>query len=73
MSADRITELEVGLRRAIHLIERLMPYVMWPDTDYPTLEGEGWAHTSLDLVKEALAGKKSPTLPPDQSPTQPTD
>ena len=55
----RITELEVGLRRAIHLVETISPRVMWPMDDEDTLYNEQWASLTLELVREALAGKET--------------
>lgn len=54
-----VEQLEVGMRRAIHLIETLNQYVVWPvDRDHDDIYHEDWAAASLELVREALAGKK---------------
>lgn len=56
---DRMKELEVGLRRAIHLIETTRGYVMWPmDGEAPEdIYTEEWASLTLELCKDALAGE----------------
>ena len=47
---------EVALRRAIALIERLLPYVMWDGLDGE--EDEARAHITLQLLREALQQEK---------------
>jgi hypothetical protein len=54
--AARISELEVGLRRAIHLIEVIRPIAMWPLDDDEAIYTDQWASATLALVREALAG-----------------
>lgn len=50
------TEL-VALRRAVHLIERLLPYVMWGDdpTDNSVRCEEDYARMTLMLLRERIA------------------
>jgi len=60
---DRIKQLEVGLRRAIHLIEKQRSYVLWPmdyddDPTDGTIRDEEWASITLELCKDALKGKE---------------
>lgn len=55
----RIKQLEVGLRRAIHLIETQRGYVMWPieDDNFEEIYTAEWASIMLEQCKEALKGK----------------
>lgn len=55
----RIADLEAGIRRAIHLVETIRPLVMWPIDDPNQIYNEEWADASLDLVRDALAGKET--------------
>lgn len=57
--ADRIKQLEVALRRAIHAIKVLRPLAVWPVPE--TWEGEDpyddeWAVIALVLIEDALKG-----------------
>lgn len=56
---ERIIKLEVALRRAIHLVETIRPLVMWPMGDEDTLYDDQWASLTLELIREALAGKET--------------
>ena len=53
----RIAELEVGLRRAIHLYETMRPIVMWPMNDENATYDDKWAEITIGFVRDALAGK----------------
>ena len=49
---ERIAELEVSLRRAIALIDKLHPWVMWDGVEYE--EDEQHADTTLGLLRQTL-------------------
>ncbi len=57
LARERIAELEAGMRRAIHLYETVRPLVMWLMDDEDAEYGAEWAEITLDLVRDALAGK----------------